>query len=222
MTWRLHQFPLCPFSRAVRFALAEKGVAVELADARPWLREAAFLAMNPAGQTPVVENGSVTLADSGAIIEYFEETVERSPLIGAGPAERAEARRLYRWFAERFFAEVTAPLLRERMYKRVVSREPPDGLTLRAAGKAAQAQLDQVEWLLDRRRWLAGPVFSIADVMAAAQISVADYLSGVDWAGHPQATTWYSALKSRPSFRQLLADRQEGVRPPAHYDKLDF
>lgn len=220
--WRLHQFPLCPFSRAVRFTLAEKGVGLDLVAAEPWLKPDGLLALNPAGQTPVVENGSVALSESGAIIEYFEETIEKTPLIGAGPVERAEARRLFAWFNTRFYAEVTGPLIRERMYKRVITREAPDGLTLRNAGRAVSQQFDYIEYLLDHRRWLAGPTFGIADIAAAAQISVADYLSGIDWAGHAGAKMWYSAIKSRPTFRQLLADRMEGVRPPPHYDKLDF
>ncbi|QMW22103.1 glutathione S-transferase family protein [Sandaracinobacteroides saxicola] len=220
--WRLHQFPLCPFSRAVRFALAEKGVVVELVPVTPWGGRDALVAMNPAGQTPVLENGTLTLCDSMAILEYFDETVERAPLLGAGAAERAEGRRLAAWFAQRFYGEVTAPLLRERMYKRVVTREPPDGNAIRLAGRAAEVQLQYLEYLLDHNRWLAGPTFGVADVVAAAQISVADYLMGIEWGGHEAARTWYSALKSRPSFRSLLSDRMEGVRPPPHYDQLDF
>lgn len=220
--WRLHQFPLCPFSRAVRFALSEKQMVFALAEARPWEAPEHLSALNPAGQTPVLENGTLVLCDSMAILEYVDETVEKAPLIGATAAERAEARRLANWFRERFYAEVTAPLLRERLLKRIVTREMPDGRALREAARASESHLQYVEYLLDQNRWLAGPTFGIADIQAAAQISVADYLSGVDWAGHAQAKMWYSALKSRSSFRALLADRMEGVRPPAHYDKLDF
>jgi glutathione S-transferase len=220
--WRLHQFALCPFSRAVRFALAEKGEAVELVEARPWERPDQLFALNPACQTPALENGALVLADSMAILEYVEETIERPPLIGASAAERAEARRLSAWFAQRFYAEVTAPLLSERLVKRIFTREMPDGAVLRAAARAAESHLQYVEYLLDHNRWLAGGTFSIADIHAAAQISVADYLGGVDWGGHAQAKMWYSALKSRPTFRAMLSERMEGVRPPAHYDKLDF
>ncbi len=220
--WRLHQFPLCPFSRAVRFAMAEKGFTAELVRAYPWERGETLSSLNPAIQTPVLENGTQTLCDSNAIIEWLDETIERPPLVGAGPAERAEARRLGHWFAQRFYAEVTAPLLAERMYKRVVTREMPDGISIRNANRAAELHLQYVDDLLDENRWLAGPTFGLADCHAAAQISVADYLGGIDWRGHGQAKTWYSALKSRPSFRALLADRMEGIRPPADYDKLDF
>jgi len=220
--WRLHQFPLCPFSRAVRFALAEKGEVFELIEARPWERPDALSALNPACQTPALERGALVLADSTAILEYLDETVARPPLVGATAAERAEARRLSAWFRERFYTEVTAPLLCERFLKRVVTREMPDGRRLREAARAAEAHLQYIEYLLDQNRWLAGPTFGIADIHAAAQLSVADYLGGIDWAGHAQAKMWYSALKSRPSFRSLMTDRVEGVRPPAHYDKLDF
>ncbi len=220
--WRLHQYQLCPFSRKVRFVCAEKGVDVELVREYPWERRDGFAALNPAGQTPVFANERVTLADSAAICDYLEETVDRTPLLGSGPDERAETRRLLAWFDQKFYGEVTAPLLGERMYKRLIAHAPPDTGTLRTAGRNAEAHLDYIDYLLDHRRWLAGPAFGLADIAAAAQLSVADYLGGIEWDGHEPARQWYSAIKSRPTFRPLLADRMEGLRPPVHYDKLDF
>lgn len=220
--WRLHQFPLCPFSRAVRFGLAEKDIPYELVRVNPWEHREILSRMNPAMQTPVLEDGASILCDSVAILEYLDETIEYAPLLGSHPAERVEARRLVAWFSQRFYAEVTAPLLRERMFKRVIAREAPNGLEIRNANRAAELHLQYIDDLLDYNRWLAGSSFGMADIHAAAQISVADYLGGMDWDGHAQASMWYSAVKSRPSFRALLADRMEGIRPPAHYDKLDF
>ncbi|MCA3256086.1 MAG: glutathione S-transferase family protein [Alphaproteobacteria bacterium] len=222
--WQLFQYPLCPFSRKVRFALAEKGVAHELVREYPWDKRDEFTDLNPAGQTPVLvaTSGALTLIDSNAICEYFEETVERTPLLGAGPAERAETRRLVAWFDTKFFAEAGVLLLQERMFKRLVARSSPDATLLRAAGRAVEHHLDYIEYLLDHRRWLGGSTFGLADIAAAAHLSVADYLNGVDWTGHAGAKQWYSAIKSRPTFRPLLADRMEGLAPPQHYDKLDF
>ena len=57
---------------------------------------------------------------------------------------------------------------------------------------------------------------------AAAQISVADYLGGIDWSQHELAKGWYAKFKSRPSFRPLLADQISGFPPAAHYADLDF
>ena len=222
--WQLYQYPLCPFSRKVRFALAEKAVPHELVRELPWERRDEFIDLNPAGQTPVLvaSNGGATLIDSSAICEYFEETVERTPLIGSGPIERAETRRLVAWFDQKFYAEVGVLLLQERMYKRLVQRASPDATLLRQAGRNVEVHLDYIEYLLDHRRWLAGPTFSLADIAAAAHLSVADYLNGVDWTGHGEAKQWYSAIKSRPTFRPLLAEKMEGLAPPPHYDKLDF
>jgi hypothetical protein len=52
--WHLYQFPLCPFSRKVRFLMAEKGVVYELVRESPWDARDEFLDLNPAGMTPVL------------------------------------------------------------------------------------------------------------------------------------------------------------------------
>jgi len=65
-------------------------------------------------------------------------------------------------------------------------------------------------------------VLTMADLAAAAHLSVADYLGGIDWRGHKQTVDWYAVMKSRPSFRPLLTERMEVIQPPAHYDKPDF
>ena len=222
--WQLYQFPLCPFSRKVRLTLSEKGVVHELVRENPWERRDEFLDLNPAGETPVLveESRGIVLVDSNAICEYFEETVDKAPMLAGGAAARAEVRRLVTWFDHKLFADVVRPIMDERMKKRLVSRDPPDTRVLREAMKTANAHLDYIDYLLDHRRWLAGPVLSLADLTAAAHLSVADYLGGIDWRGHKQTMDWYSVMKSRPTFRQLLAERMEVIAPPPHYDKVDF
>ena len=69
---------------------------------------------------------------------------------------------------------------------------------------------------------LAGSTMTMADLAAAAQISVADYLGGIDWNGHEQTKAWYAMFKSRPSFRPLLSERMEVITPPKHYEQVDF
>jgi len=76
--------------------------------------------------------------------------------------------------------------------------------------------------LTDKWTWLAGPVLTLADLMAAAQLSAIDYLGDVPWDDHEGAKDWYARLKSRPSFRQILSDHVPGVAPPKHYPDLDF
>ncbi len=221
--WQLYQFPLCPFSRKVRLLLGEKQVGYEPVRESPWDRRDEFLDLNPTGQVPVMvdtERG-VTLIDSSVICEFFEETVGKQAMLNGTATDRAEIRRLTIWFDTNFYAEITAPLLHERMIKRVVHKQSPEARALREAMKAAVAHLDYIDYLLDHRTWLAGPTMSLADLAAAAHISIADYLGGIDWKSHEQAKGWYIRMKSRPSFRPLLSERMEGISPPADYEKLD-
>ena len=217
--WQLYQFPLCPFSRKVRLLMSEKGVGYELQRENPWDGRDEFFHLNPAGRTPVlVDPGKGTvLVDSRAICEYFEETVDKNPMINGSATSRAEIRRLVALFDENFFGDVTAPLLHERMKKRLVYRTSPDSRMLREAMKLAHEHLDYIDYLIDNRPWLAGAQMSLADLAAAAQISVADYLGGIDWSGHEQSKGWYALFKSRPSFRPLLAERMDVIQPPSHY-----
>ena len=222
--WLLHQFPLCPFSRKVRLLLGEKGVGYELVLEKPWERRDEFIDLNPAGATPVVvsRDRDIKLINSSAICEYFEETVEKARMISGTATDRAEIRRLTAWFDESFYAAVTGPLLHERMLKRVVHRVSPDTAVLREAMKAGNELLGYVDYQLDRHNWIAGSALSLADLAGAAHISVTDYLGGLDWRGHDQTRDWYSRMKSRPSFRPLLAERMAQIAPPADYDKVDF
>ena len=221
--WQLYQFPLCPFSRKVRLLMSEKGIAYELWRENPWEGRDEFFLMNPAGRTPVLHDPEkgVTLCDSRAICEYFEETVEKTPLISGTAATRAEIRRLVALFEENFFADVAGALLHERMKKRLILRQSPDARVLRDAMRLAHEHLYYIDYLVDHRPWLAGATMTLADLTAAAQISVADYLGGIDWASHEQARGWYYAIKSRPSFRPLLSERMEVIQPPAHYGDID-
>lgn len=199
--------------------MSEKGIGYELWRENPWDGSEAFSDLNPAGRTPALhdpEKGLI-LCDSRAICEYFEETVDKAPMINGTAATRAEIRRLVALFDENFFGDVTAPLLYERMKKRLVLRQPPDSRILREAMKLAHDHLYYIDYLIDNRPWLAGSQMSLADLAAAAQISVADYLGGIDWQGHEQTRGWYSVFKSRPSFRPLLSERMEVIQPPRHY-----
>ena len=221
--WQLYQFPLCPFSRKIRLLMSEKNIAYDLVREDPWAASDMFFNLNPAGRTPVLVEAEkqIVLADSRAITEYFEETVDRSPMINGTATGRAEIRRLTALFDENFYSDVTAPLLSERMKKRIILRQPPDSKVLRQAMKLAHGHLDYMDWLIDNRPWLAGSTMSMADLAAAAQISVADYLGGIDWTGHEQARGWYSVFKSRPSFRPLLSERMDVIKPPSHYALVD-
>ncbi|MBI2717927.1 MAG: glutathione S-transferase family protein [Rhizobiales bacterium] len=224
----LIHFALDPFSRRMRLALAEYGVAVDLIDEPPWEPSPDLFALNPAGTLPIlVEDGATAICGIEAIGEYLEESVTgKVRLIPGDVKGRAEVRRLVGWFDTKFYAEVSEPVLTEKVIRRFLPREAgggaPDMARVRLAMTKLRHHLDYVGQLADYRAWLAGGKLSLADLAGAAHLSVIDFFGDVPWADYPVAKSWYQRLKSRPSFRPLLADTVRGLQPPPAYADLDF
>src|SRR5438093_6085903 len=174
--WQLFQFPLCPFSRKVRLLLAEKGVGHELVRENPWEKRDEFMDLNPAGETPVMvePDQGITLIGSQPIVEYFDETVDRMPMIHGNATMRAEIRRTTEWFDIKLYREAVEPLMNERMRKRLVSRESPDTRVLREAMRIASEHLDYLDYALEHPRPRAAPGNRVADVTPAGHTSVGD------------------------------------------------
>ena len=122
----------------------------------------------------------------------------------------------------KFCREVTDLLWREKLLGRLKRNATPNSEAVRAGMVNMRAHLDYVAYLFERRNWLAGDALTLADLAAAAHLSVLDYQGDVLWERHPEAKEWYARIKSRPSFRPLLQDRLTGFKPPPHYDDLDF
>ena len=219
----LYQMWLSPFSRKVRLALGEKKLAFEMKFEKTWERRPEYLALNPAGKVPVLvdEDGAV-IPDSYAICEYLDETYPEPNLLGAAPLERAETRRLTAWFDTLLAREVTGPLISEKVLKSFLKMGHPDSTAIRKAGESIHPHLDYIGNLAFERNWLAGEQISLADLAAGAQLSSCDYLGHVPWADHPRAKDWYARLKSRPSFRPLVADYIPGLPPARNYANPDF
>ena len=224
----LLHFALDPFSRRMRLALAEYGAAVEMIEEPPWAPSADIFQLNPAGTLPIfLEDGGSVVCGVEAIGEYLEETRgTKMSLIPGDARERAEARRITGWFDTKFYAEVSEPVLSEKVIRRFLGREAgggaPDMGRVRLAMTRLRNHLDYISQLADRRAWLAGEQLTLADLAAAAHVSVIDYFGDIPWADYPAAKSWYQRLKSRPSFRPLLADTVRGLAPPAAYADLDF
>lgn len=224
----LLHMPLDPASRMVRIALAEKGLPAQLTEIRPWDDpQGRLAAVNPAGVLPVLideppTGGEIALCPASVIVEYLEEAYANPPLMPATSAARAETRRLFCWFIEKFEHDVTLLTLREKIDKRLMRRGLPDYDLLRAGAEALSWHLDYASWLIDQRHWLAGDRMTIADIAAAAQLSALDYIDVVPWDKFPAVREWYARIKSRPAMRPVLKDRIDGLPPPAHYDNPDF
>ncbi|MFT3989078.1 glutathione S-transferase family protein [Aestuariivirga sp.] len=224
----LIHFALDPFGRRMRLALAEYGGGAELIEEQPWAPSADIFQLNPAGTLPIfMEDSSTAICGVEAIGEYLEETrSEKTKLIPGDVYERAEVRRLVGWFDTKFYAEVTEPVLTEKVIRRFLRREDgggaPDMGRVRMAATQLRNHLDYIGHITDHRIWMAGEDLSLADLAAAAHLSVVDYFGDIPWADYPVAKSWYQRIKSRPSFRTLLADQVRGLPPSAIYPDLDF
>jgi glutathione S-transferase len=223
--------PFCPHSRFIRLALGEHGLETHLIEERVWDRREAFLMLNPAGMTPVlVEEGHPAVPGGTIIAEYLDETrgdaLGDHRLMPQEMAARVETRRLVSWFNEKFHNEVSGPLVLERFYKRHMRVEqgggPPDSESIRVARANIRYHLAYIGWLVRTRDWLAGDRLSYADLAAAAHLSSIDYLGDVPWSEDEMAKAWYARVKSRPSFRAILADTWPGLPPAKAYADLDF
>ena len=219
----LYHIWLNPFSRKVRIMLGDKKLDFAMEVEPVWERRTEFLALNPAGEVPVlVEPDNTVLSDSSAICEYLEEQSPEPNLMGGKPYEKAEVRRLVAWFDRKFHQEVTDTLVNEKVMKRFLGLGEPDSRIIRAAQQNIHTHLDYITFLTDRRHWLAGEVMTLADIAAAAHLSALDYLGDVPWSEHKSAKHWYARIKSRPSLRPILSDAIPGLPAPKHYSNLDF
>ena len=222
----LLHFPLDPASRQVRLALAEKKLPFVDVVERYWERPDRLAALNPSGLPPVLVEirgtNQTVVCEGHAILEHLEERHHDYALLPDDPQGRAEARRLLGWFDRKFTDEVNGFLLHEKMEKRLLGLGAPELSALRRGRDALRQHLAMLETLLAAHDWLAGGGFGLGDIAAAAHLSVIDYMGEVPWEDYPAAKLWYAKIKSRPSFRPLLADRFPGLPPSAHYDDLDF
>jgi glutathione S-transferase len=227
----LYHHSFCPHSRFVRLAFAECNLEFEPIEERVWERRREFLLMCAEGATPVmVEESAPAISGADVIAEFLDETrgadfADRG-LMPNDPLERAEVRRLMHWFNVKFFAEVSQWLVREKIYKRFLSGSrgggAPDMEAVRAARSNVRYHLRYIGHLIGARNWLAGDRLSYADLAAAAHLSCVDYLGDAPWSENETAKAWYARIKSRPSFRPLLAERLNGMQPSPTYADLDF
>ena len=229
--YTLFHHPFCPQSRFIRLALGEYDLDLRLVDERAWERREAFLALNPAGSTPVlIAERLPPIPGAGIIAEFIDEThgAEQGErrLLPTAPGERIEVRRLMAWFNDKFFEEASGPLVTERIYKRFMDEQDGGGApaadVIRAAKANVRNHLAYIGWLAKTRNYLAGDRLTYADLAAAAHLSAIDYLGDVPWSEDDAAKAWYARVKSRPSFRPLLSEWLAGVPASRTYVDLDF
>lgn len=212
---RLTHLLMSPACRLVRLALAEKRLTCDLK-----------VSDDPLAHVPAFTDITGERATGlWAIIDLIENEHPDPPLVPADPRERAEALRIVDWAMTKFHDEATRRIVFEKgaqAHTGHLTREPPNMATVRSGRQALRIALGVLGPLAEARGFLACREITLADLAVAAHVSALDYYGEIPWAEHPAITEWYGKMKSRPSFRSLLADRVPGQPPVIHYAELDF
>jgi len=202
-------------SQRVLWLLEELGLEYEIRryqrDPDTMLAPPELRAVHPLGKSPIVTDGDLTLAESGAIIEYFVERYAHGRL-APPPGSRERLRYTY-WL---HYAEGSAmpPLLLKLVFQRVGSAKMPFFAKPVARGIAANVQrtfvdpqialhLDFMEGELAKSRWFAGEEFSAADIQMSFPVEAAAARAGLD-ARRPRLMAWLDAIHARPAYRRAL------------------
>ncbi len=213
---------ISPQSRKIRLIMAEKKMLFVLKEEEPWNISQEMLNINPAGSLPVLVFDGTVVSGNTAITEYLEESNPQYKLLPEDSLERAEVRRLVEWFDVKFYNEVYKYIVTEKIIKRFHHRQAPNTKILKAGLNNLKFHMEYIDYLADRNNYLAGKELSLADLTAAAHLSVIDYLGDIYWNEYKNAKIWYAKIKSRPSFKDILKDTIRGIQPSDNYSNLDF
>ena len=213
---------ISPQSRKIRLMMSEKKMLFVLKEEELWNISPNIKKLNPSGELPIFIFDGNIISGNYAITEYLEEAYPEPRLLLGDAKQRAEIRRLTDWFDNKFYDEVYKYIVVEKVYKRFRDGLSPDSRTLKAGLNNLKFHLEYIDWLAERNNYLCGQEFSLADLTAAAHLSVIDYLGDISWEDYKNAKLWYSKIKSRPSFKEILKDTIKGIFPAKHYTNLDF
>ena len=201
-------------SQRILWLLEELGLEYEIRryerDPTTMLAPPALQAVHPLGKSPVISDGEVTLAESGAIVEYL---IVRH---GAGrlrpPAGSPAALRYTYWL---HYAEGSAmtPLLLKLIFSAIPKRAPflARGVA-RGISKAMNANMIDPQlaahtayWEaeLTRSAWFAGDAFSAADIMMSFPVEAARARGGLD-ASRPKLMAYLERIHARPAYMRAL------------------
>lgn len=228
-----HNISVC--AQKVRLAFDEKklqwkGVEVDLMKQEHLTPE--FLAINPRGLVPVLVHDGIPICESTVILEYIEDVFPENSLRPSDPLARARMRQwtkipdegLHTACASVTYAAAFVHQLREH-HDREQWRERlaklPDRARANRQRQILELEFDapfvkdavvlhdkilkDMEAVLAERRWLAGELFSLADIALVPYVTRLARL-GLEgmWAQRPCVTRWFEAMQERPSFATAI------------------
>ena len=202
-------------SQRVLWLLEELGLPYEITkyqrDAKTMLAPPELAKVHPLGKSPVITDDALTVAETGAIVEYVIERYGNGRLAPAiGSPERL------RWRYWMHFAEGSAmpPLLLKLIFERIKVTPMPffakpiaKGICNKVLAVMVEPnlkrQLDFMEAELGKSEWFAGAEFSAADIQMSFPLEAAAQRAGLD-ASRPKLMAFLKRIHARPAYRQAL------------------
>ena len=202
-------------SQRVLWLLEELGLPYEIRkyarDAKTMLAPPELLKVHPLGKSPVITDDGVTVAESGAIVEYLVERYGDGRL---APAIGTPQRLQWRYWLH--FAEGSAmsPLLLKLIFDRIPQSPMPFFVKPIARGICAKVlalmvepnlrrQLDFMEAELGKSDWFAGEAFSAADIQMSFPVEAAAQRAGLN-ASRPKLMAFLKRIHARPAYKKAL------------------
>ncbi|MBI3769254.1 MAG: glutathione S-transferase [Deltaproteobacteria bacterium] len=202
-------------SQRVLWLLEELGVAYEVKryerNAQTMLAPPALRAVHPLGKSPVITDGALTLAESGAIIEYLARRYGDGRLVPtAGTPEHLR----YTYWLHYAEGSLMPPLLLKLVFDRVESAPMPffvrpvaKTIAGRAKGSFIEPQinlhLDYIEGELGKSTWFASNDFTAADVQMSFPLEAAAARAGLG-PTRPKLTAFLEHIHARPAYKRAL------------------
>jgi len=202
-------------SQRVLWLLEELGVPYEVKryerDVATMLAPASLRAVHPLGKSPVVTDGGLTLAESGAIIEYLAGRYGDGRLV---PAPGTPMRQRYTYWMHYAEGSAMPPLLLKLVFSRVESAPMPffvKPIARAIVGRAMTSfidpqiklHLDFMESELGKSAWFAGDDFTAADVQMSFPLEAAASRGGLD-ASRPRLMRFLDTIHARPAYKKAL------------------
>ena len=201
-------------SQRVLWMLEELGLPYEVKryqrDAATMLAPPELREIHPLGKSPVIEDGGVKVAETGAIVEYLLETYGAGRLRPSSGTE--DGRRFTYWL---HYAEGSAmtPLLLKLIFGQIPKRAPffarpiakgiAETMNKRMIDPSIASHVRFWEAELTKSEWFAGPEFSAADIMMSFPVEAAASRGGLV-AGLPRLDAFLTRIHARPAYQRAL------------------
>lgn len=196
---KLYDFPMSPRARKVRIVLAEKGLPYEKVTidiTKGEQKNPEFLAVNPYGKVPVLQDDGFAVYESTIIMEYLNDKYPEPPLLPVDPGQRARARVLMH-YADNPYDGAFASLVGEIFFK---PKGQADQNTIAKAKQELNMCFERLERELGNNAYLLG-AFTLADIGYVAWAPLFGPLQ-VEVPGHcSRVNAWLTRLKERPSVQ---------------------